>query len=179
MFPKFTLTYGVRYEAFTPPTEINGHIANLAVNSDFTQVQCVTPVATGDCIAGPTPSLFHGHYNNWAPRLGIAWQPPGKMVFRAAPADVSRRVQHVLRRVLLEYAVERNGQPAALRDGKHADAADGAQPCPLSFQTNLSVGVAEHGDQYRGGESELSGSLRDDLECRRSNTTCCEARFWK
>src|SRR4029077_21284619 len=77
MLPKFTITYGVRYEAFTPPTEINGHIANLAVSSDFTQAQCVTPVATGNCVAGPTPSLFHGHYNNWAPRVGIAWQPPG------------------------------------------------------------------------------------------------------
>ena len=52
MFPKFTLTYGVRYEAFTPPTEINGHIANLAVSPDFTTVQCVTPIATGNCVAG-------------------------------------------------------------------------------------------------------------------------------
>jgi hypothetical protein len=78
MFPRFTVTYGVRYEAFTPPTEINNHIANLQVSSDFTQVQCVTPVPVGACIAGPSPSLFHGHYNNWAPRLGIAWQPPGK-----------------------------------------------------------------------------------------------------
>ena len=78
MSPRFTVTYGVRYEAFTPPTEINNHIANLEVSSDFTQVQCVTPVPTGTCIAGPTASLFHGHYNNWAPRLGIAWQPPGK-----------------------------------------------------------------------------------------------------
>ncbi len=78
MFPKFTLTYGLRYEAFTPPTEINGHIANLAVTSDFSHVQCITPVATGNCAAGPSSSLFNGHYNNWAPRLGIAWQPPGK-----------------------------------------------------------------------------------------------------
>jgi hypothetical protein len=78
MFPRFTLTYGVRYEAFTPPTEIENRIANLEVSSDFTQVQCVTPVPTGTCIAGPSRSLFNGHYNNWAPRLGIAWQPPGK-----------------------------------------------------------------------------------------------------
>jgi trimeric autotransporter adhesin len=76
--PRFTLTYGARYEAFTPPTEINGHIANLAVSSNFSQVQCVTPVATGNCIAGQNVSLFNGHYNNWAPRIGIAWQPPGK-----------------------------------------------------------------------------------------------------
>lgn len=75
---RFTLTYGVRYEAFTPPTEINGRIANLAVSSNFSQVQCITPVAAGNCAAGASASLFGGHYNNWAPRLGIAWQPPGK-----------------------------------------------------------------------------------------------------
>jgi hypothetical protein len=78
IFPRFTLTYGLRYEAFTPPTELNGHIANLAVSSNFSQVQCITPVATGSCAAGPNSSLFNGHYNNWAPRLGVAWQPPGK-----------------------------------------------------------------------------------------------------
>ncbi|MBZ5644359.1 MAG: carboxypeptidase-like regulatory domain-containing protein [Acidobacteriia bacterium] len=78
MFPKFTLTYGARYEAFTPPTELNGHIANLAVSPDFTTVHCVTPVATGNCVQGGSASLFNGHYNNWAPRVGLAWQPPGK-----------------------------------------------------------------------------------------------------
>ena len=76
--PKFTLTYGIRYEAYTPPTEVNGHIANLSVSPDFTSVQCVTPIPAGNCVAGSTPSLFKGNYNNWAPRLGIAWQPPGK-----------------------------------------------------------------------------------------------------
>ncbi len=58
MFPKFTLTYGARYEAFTPPTEINGHIANLAVSPDFTTVHCVTPVATGNCAQGIFGSLI-------------------------------------------------------------------------------------------------------------------------
>jgi hypothetical protein len=79
MFPRFTLTYGMRYEAFTPPTEVDGHIANLSVSSDFSHVQCVTPAATPpNCAAWPNASLFNGHYNNWAPRLGVAWQPPGK-----------------------------------------------------------------------------------------------------
>jgi hypothetical protein len=82
MVPKFTLTYGVRYEAFTPPTEINGHIANLDVSAGFSNPTCVTPAAINqnglNCAAAPTTALFNGHYNNWAPRLGIAWQPPGK-----------------------------------------------------------------------------------------------------
>jgi len=79
MVPKFTLTYGARYEAFTPPTEINGHIANLAVGSDFAQQpKCVTPIPAGSCIVNSSASLFSGHYNNWAPRVGIAWQAPGK-----------------------------------------------------------------------------------------------------
>jgi hypothetical protein len=76
--PKFTLTYGVRYEAFTPPTEINGHIANLSLASNFSPLGCVTPKAGGSCTAGTSVALFGGHYNNWAPRLAIAWQPPGK-----------------------------------------------------------------------------------------------------
>ena len=78
MVPRFTLTYGLRYEAFTPPTEVDGHIANLAVSSDFSHVQCITPITTTNCAVSSNASLFNGHYNNWAPRLGVAWQPPGK-----------------------------------------------------------------------------------------------------
>ncbi len=140
MFPKLTVTYGVRYEAFTPPTEINGHIANLAVNSDFTQVQCVTPVATGDCVAGPTPSLFHGHYNNWAPRLGIAWQPPGKwfsglhqLTFRAGFSMFY--VESYLNTLSSEMA---NQPPFATASTLTQQT---ATTVPLSFQTNLSAAV--------------------------------------
>jgi hypothetical protein len=74
MFPKFTVTYGLRYEAFTPPTEINDHVANI----DFTSGRCVTPFSYGSCLPAQSRSLFNGHYNNWAPRLAVAWQPPGK-----------------------------------------------------------------------------------------------------
>jgi hypothetical protein len=140
MFPRFTLTYGVRYEAFTPPKEINGRIANLAVNSDFTQVQCVTPVATGNCVAGPTPSLFHGHYNNWAPRVGIAWQPPGKwfsgqhqMTFRAGFSRLY--VESYLNGLDSEMA---NQPPFATSSTLTQQTATSG---PLSFQTNLSTAV--------------------------------------
>ncbi len=140
MFPKFTLTYGVRYEAFTPPTEINGHIANLSVNSDFTQVQCVTPVATNGCAAGPTASLFHGHYNNWAPRLAIAWQPPGKwfsgqhqLTFRAGFSMFY--VESYLNTLASEMA---NQPPFATASTLTQQT---ATTVPLSFQTNLSTAL--------------------------------------
>ncbi len=76
--PRFTLQYGLRYEAATPPIEINNRIVNLLVSSDFTQAQCVTPVATAQCSGASTRALLHGDYNNLSPRIGIAWQPPGK-----------------------------------------------------------------------------------------------------
>ena len=82
--PRFTLQYGVRYEAATPPVELNNRIANLHVTQNFTQAQCFTPVvtaATGACVGagslGLPASLLRGDYKNWSPRLGIAWQPPG------------------------------------------------------------------------------------------------------
>jgi hypothetical protein len=137
MFPKFTLTYGARYEAFTPPTEINGHIANLDVSSDFSQVQCVTPVATGNCVAGPTPALFHGHYNNWAPRIGIAWQPPVKwfsgqhqLTLRAGFSMFY--VESYLNTLSSEMA---NQPPFATASTLTQQT---ATTVPLSFQTNLS-----------------------------------------
>lgn len=140
MFPKFTITYGARYEAFTPPTEINGHIANLAVSPDFTTVQCVTPVATGNCAQGTSASLFNGHYNNWAPRIGIAWQPPGKwfsgnhqMTIRAGYSMFY--VESYLNTLASEMA---NQPPFATANTLTTQTV--ASP-PLSFLTNLSTAL--------------------------------------
>ena len=140
IFPKFTLTYGVRYEAFTPPTEINGRIANLAVSPDFSQAQCVTPVATGNCVAGPMASLFHGHYNNWAPRLAIAWQLPGKlfsgqhqMTFRAGSSMFY--IESYMNTLVSEMA---NQPPFATASTLTQQT---AATVPLSFQTNLSTAL--------------------------------------
>jgi hypothetical protein len=137
MFPKFTLTYGLRYEAFTPPREINGHIANLAVSPDFTTAHCVTPVATGNCAQGTSASLFNGHYNNWAPRIGIAWQPPGKwfsgqhqMTIRAGYSMFY--VESYLNTLAGEMA---NQPPFATANTLTTQTV--ASP-PLSFLTNLS-----------------------------------------
>jgi hypothetical protein len=138
MFPRFTLTYGLRYEAFTPPTEINGRITNLQVSSDFTQVQCVTPVLVKPCNAGPNASLFYGHYNNWAPRIGIAWQPPGKwfsgqhqMTIRAGYS------MFYVETYLNTLASEMANQPPFATANTLTNQT--VTTPPLSFQTNLST----------------------------------------
>jgi trimeric autotransporter adhesin len=78
MKPTFTLEYGVRYEAFTPPSELYGHISNLDVNSGITQAAVVVPGQTAPFSGALPNSLIRGNYNHWAPRIGIAWRPPFK-----------------------------------------------------------------------------------------------------
>jgi len=145
MFPRFTMTYGVRYEAFTPPTEINDRIVNLAVSSDFTTVQCVTPLAnetpTDNCIGGQSRSLFNGHYNNWAPRLGIAWQPPGKWF--AGQHQLTIRAGYSMFYVeayLNTLAAEMANQPPFAT--ANTLTTQTVASSPLSFLTNLSSGSA-------------------------------------
>jgi hypothetical protein len=78
MIPQFTLQYGIRYEAMTPPVEINNRIANLDVNPNFITAQVVTPGQSAPYSGALPRSLIRGDYDNVSPRIGIAWQPPGK-----------------------------------------------------------------------------------------------------
>jgi trimeric autotransporter adhesin len=76
--PDFTLQYGLRYEFFTPITELYGHLSNLDVNSALNQVAVIVPGQAAP-FSGTLPgSLVRPQYHNVAPRLGIAWRPPIK-----------------------------------------------------------------------------------------------------
>lgn len=78
--PRFTLDYGVRFEAVTPPIELFNHISNLDVNLGITQVATVVPDQIGPLSGQPMPrSLIRGHYDHWAPRLGLAWRPTDRI----------------------------------------------------------------------------------------------------
>jgi Carboxypeptidase regulatory-like domain len=70
----FTVQYGLRYEAVTPPIEINNNLVNL----DITNLAGVLEVAHGPgglTAPGLPRALIHGNYNNLEPRFGFAWQP--------------------------------------------------------------------------------------------------------
>ena len=74
----FTLQFGIRYEFFTPPTELYGHLANLDFNPAIEQVALVTPGQAAPFSGAIPNSIIRPNYNNWAPRIGIAWRPPIK-----------------------------------------------------------------------------------------------------
>jgi hypothetical protein len=74
--PVLSLNYGLRYEAITPSSEKYGHIANLDVSPGFSQAAVVVPGQAAP-FSGALPSaLVRGDYNNWSPRIGLAWRPP-------------------------------------------------------------------------------------------------------
>jgi hypothetical protein len=79
--PSLTITYGLRYEFMAPPTELFGHLANLDVNSDFTQVAVVTPGVAGPFSGALPNSLIRPNFKNLAPALAIAWRVPTNKLF--------------------------------------------------------------------------------------------------
>ncbi len=87
-----TFQYGLRYEAVTPPIELNNNLVNLDVNPQITAIaqmaqssgipadclKCVVqllPGQTGSFSGGFPRALVHGNYGSLEPRIGFAWQP--------------------------------------------------------------------------------------------------------
>lgn len=98
MSPRVTLTYGLRYEYQTPWTDKynrltsfdpkNGDVitAGSTIPTDLVPAVAATlPIETAAQAGLPTRSLMHSDYNNWSPRLGLAFRPfnDNKTVVRA------------------------------------------------------------------------------------------------
>ena len=76
--PRLSLNFGLRYELLPPWNELNGHMANLDINSAFTQAQVYTAGQAAPFSGSVGNGLIRPDYNNFAPRFGLAWRPPLK-----------------------------------------------------------------------------------------------------
>ncbi len=75
---RLTLLFGTRYEYFQPFTEKYGLLTNLDIAPGYTAVSLVTPQSPlGPYTGAFPPSLINSDYNNFGPRVGIAWRVPG------------------------------------------------------------------------------------------------------
>jgi trimeric autotransporter adhesin len=74
--PNLTLIAGVRWEYFSPFHEKYGHLANLDVAPGFTNVAEVFPGGTGPYTGAFPSGLINPDWNNFSPRLALAWKMP-------------------------------------------------------------------------------------------------------
>jgi hypothetical protein len=70
----FTAILGVRYEYFSPIHEKYGRLANLDIAPDYAAVAVVTPGETGPYTGAFPTGLINRDWNNFSPRLAIAWK---------------------------------------------------------------------------------------------------------
>src|SRR5580704_3154352 len=107
MNKRFTLLYGVRYEAATPPVDRYDRIANLDLNSSATAVAVVTPGGAGPFNGTFPRALVHGDYGNWAPRIGFSCIPqfikPKTVVRGGYSIFYNEAIYNTLAQQYLEY----------------------------------------------------------------------------
>jgi hypothetical protein len=77
--PRLTLNLGLRYEVFQSPTETNGILSNILPGPGSNRFQQIA-----NATVGRVGKLWDTDKNNFAPRVGISWDPWGKgdTVFR-------------------------------------------------------------------------------------------------
>ena len=76
--PRLSLIVGLRYEYFQPFTEKYGVLTNLDIAPNYTGVAVVTPESNVGPYSGAFPvGLINRDYNNFGPRVGLAWKVPG------------------------------------------------------------------------------------------------------
>jgi hypothetical protein len=76
--PSLTFLVGLRYEYFQPFTEKNGILTNLDLAPNYTAASLVTPQSIVGPYSGAFPvGLINPDYNNFGPRVGLAWRVPG------------------------------------------------------------------------------------------------------
>jgi hypothetical protein len=185
---KLTLNFGLRYELPTPFDEEFNRQSNFVLDSGPCYLQIITPANSSPCGVGRT--LVHTDYNNFAPRVGLAYQATPRTVIRSGfgvfygrdeDLGVQRRLPNNPPFITSATFVGDQTNPAfLLRNGFPANALDQASgstdvnnfpfnfPIPYVIQWNLNVErdlgrnfVAQVG--YTGSEAhKLPGVLNEN-----------------
>lgn len=83
VMPSLTLTYGLRWEFQTPPTEKHNRYGELALNKPNPAAGNIPGALIFAGRDGYGSSLLNTDYSAWGPRFGLAWRAPGNTVVRA------------------------------------------------------------------------------------------------
>lgn len=70
---RLTLNLGVRWDVFATPSETKGRLSNIILGSGSNIFQQITTATVGR-----VKQLWNTDYHNFAPRIGLAWDPFGK-----------------------------------------------------------------------------------------------------
>ena len=73
IMPNFTVNLGMRWNFDQPIYEVNNKMANLNLQTAAIEYAGVD---------GNSRALYDAHYNQWQPRVGFAYQPTTRLVFR-------------------------------------------------------------------------------------------------
>ena len=129
-----TISYGLRWEYFSPYSEKYGHLVNLNVTGSGPGIEienvCATP-ATG-CQNVSSGSLVHPDKSLYSPRVAIAWSPEVQV-------DEEHRSALVLRHQLQHRSV-----------------------CVVCPQTRVPATVCYHADEYPGIGTESEHRMQPD-----------------
>ena len=112
-----TLNIGLRYEYFSPDTELRGSLADIVLNPAMTQAAVVTPGTVDPFTGGKLPSsLVRPDKEAFSPQLGSGLASLAK----TCPGN-PLRLQHFLQRLRLQSDCQPDGIAAAVckRSGVH------------------------------------------------------------
>jgi Carboxypeptidase regulatory-like domain/TonB dependent receptor len=73
VFPRLTLNLGLRWDLFPGPSETNGILSNIILGSGSTFQEQLAAASVGR-----VTKMWNTDYKNFAPRVGLAWDPTGK-----------------------------------------------------------------------------------------------------
>jgi hypothetical protein len=79
---KLTVNAGLRYEYYSPSSEIDNHLVTLDTNPDFTAAAVVYAGGTGPFSGALPDTIVRSFRAGLAPRIGIAWRPRSSTIVR-------------------------------------------------------------------------------------------------